>query len=102
MPGAYLVRGADALVGKRGRHPDVEDDGIGRAGRDGREKLGAGGDARGHLGAHRTEQQDQAAAEQAGVFGYRYAHGIITASRVPSPAGLSMTTPPSKAPTRSA
>src|ERR1700761_2676770 len=99
---AYLVRGADALVTERRRHADVEDDGLGRAVLDRREQFRAGGDARGNLGAERAQEQGQAAAEQPGVFRDRYPHGIVTTRRVPRPGGLSMTTSPSSAPTRSA
>src|SRR6201999_2583660 len=84
------------------RHTDIEHDDLGRADPDRREQLRPGCDAGGNLGPEGAQEQGQAAAEQPGVFGDRYAHGILTSRRVPRPGGLSMTSSPSSALTRSA
>ena len=77
--GADLVRGAQALVGVGGRHPDVDDGDVGVVGADlAQQVLGVTGLA-GDLEARLLEQAREALAQQHGVVGQhdakRVTHG---------------------------
>ena len=109
MVGADLARGAQALVGVRRGHADVDHGDVGLVGADlAQQVLGVAGLA-GDLEARVLEQAHEALAQQHGVlgdddfqWGIGCAHTGISARRVvPDPGGESSAREPSSAPTRS-
>src|SRR5262249_14714374 len=96
-----VTRRAQALVRVRRRHADVHDCDVGVLVRDLAEQLlgvaGLADDVEAGLG----EQPGDAFAEQQGIVGDHDPHGISALSRVPTPRGLSTTSVPPSASTRS-
>ena len=95
-------RRAQAVVGVVGRHPHVDDRDVGLVGANLAQQVlgvtGLGDD----LEAGVAEQPRRALAEQDRVVGDHDPHGSSTISRVPAPSGLSTSSRPSSAATRSA
>ena len=70
MVPAYLQRRPDALVGVRGRHPDVGEDRVGSELLDGGKELGQVGDGRDQLQVvGRREERGRSFADQVVVLG---------------------------------
>ena len=90
------LRGDEALVGVRRRHPDVDDGGVGRGAPHLSQQLVGVAGLAGDVDPGVLEQADDALAGEHRVVGDDYAHGITARSR-----RLALTRPPS-APTRSA
>src|SRR5262249_18601258 len=104
---ADLARGAQALVGVRRRHADVDDRDLGAVGTHLEEELLRVARLADHLEARVLEQTRDALAEKHGVFGEHDAHrydskGISATTLVPPASGLSIDRRPSSTATRSA
>src|SRR5262249_53859486 len=96
-----LERGADAFVGERRRQANVDDADVRLVlGRSCLE-LVRGGDGRSDVDLVVIEQSRQRVAQEARVLDDDYAHGISARSTVGPPAGLSSSTVPPSAATRS-
>ena len=99
---ADLGRGAQALVGVRRRHADVDDRDVGLVGADlAQQVLGVAG-LGDDLEARLLEQPRDALAQQQAVVGQDYAHGTSALTVVPSPGGEWTSRRPSSAARRSA
>ena len=99
---ADQLRRPQALVGVRRRHADVDDRDVRARALDERAQLvGVGGEAD-HLEPGLLEQPRQPLAQNDGVVGDDYPHGISARSVVPRPGGLDTVNRPPSASTRSA
>src|SRR5262249_4043541 len=96
-----LLRGDQALVGLRRRHPDVDDGDVGRVLLDARYQLVGGSRGRDDLEPVVGQETGDPLAQQQRVVRDHYAHGISACTRVPCPGGLSTVSRPSSACTRS-
>src|SRR5262249_49745048 len=97
-----LLGDGEPLVGEAGRHPDVQDGHVRRNAPDAGEQLRAVGGLGADLDPGGAEQSGEPVAEQRGVVGQGYPHGILAVSRVPSPGGLATANCPPREATRSA
>ena len=115
MPLADLARGPQPLVGVRRRHPDVDDRDVRAVGAHLQHQLLGVARLPDDLEARVLEQPRDPLAQEHRVVGQHDAHraeptprdaararGISAATRVPPPGGLSTTSRPSSASTRSA
>ena len=99
---ADLGRGAQALVGVRRGHADVDDRDVGLVGADLAQQVLAVARLGDHLEARLLEQARDALAQQQAVVGQDYAHGTSALTVVPSPGGEWTSRRPSRAARRSA
>src|SRR6516164_7642920 len=94
-------RRLQALVGVRGRHPDVDDRDVRVVAVHLFQQFGAVGGQPGDLEACLLEQPGQALAQDDGVVGDYYSHGNSARKMVPRPRGLVTVSVPPSASTRS-
>ena len=97
MPFAQLLRGGEAFVGVRRRHPNVDDRDV-RVGRgDRREQLIGVARLGDDVEALPAQQLGKPFAQEDRVLGQRYAHGSSTRIVVPVPLSLSIHNEPPSA-----
>src|SRR5262249_42680629 len=99
---ADLRGGAQALVGVRRRHADVDDGDVGLVGVDLAQQVLGVARLADDLHAGVLEQPRDAFAQQHAVVGQPYTHGICARTVVPMPGGLTTSRRPSTIVSRSA